>query len=406
MKRVIIVARMKKSVLVVCQYYYPEIFQITSICEQLAKDGYGVTVLTGLPNYPFGIIPDEYKTGHRNECLNGVHIIRCWEFPRRKSAWGLSLNYLSFLFSATIKAIGLSRFDCVLVYQLSPVLMGIPAILYAKRNHVPLILYCCDLWPASVAMYIKNEAHPVYRIADWISKIVYRSCDRILLQSNSFAEYLQEEHTIARDKMSYLPAFSDESYLMENFTTQDDTVDFVFLGNLGVAQNLLAVLEAVRLIRHIHGFQVHFVGEGSCLQDLQQFVKQHDLEGIVKFYGYRPLDEMPKFYKLADACLVSLVNTSAIGRTMPSKVQGYMAAGKPILGMIDGDVADVVEKADCGRCVSAGDVEGFAALMRDFIVHPDCYRGCGNNGREYFKQHFRQTVFMDRLEHEIELLKG
>ena len=73
---------MKKKILVVCQYYYPENFQVTPICEQLVQDGYDVTVLTGLPNYPSGIIPEEYRGGHRDEMVNGVHVLRCYEIPR------------------------------------------------------------------------------------------------------------------------------------------------------------------------------------------------------------------------------------------------------------------------------------------------------------------------------------
>lgn len=395
---------MKKNILVVCQYYYPENFQVTPICEQLAKDGYGVTVLTGLPNYPSGIIPEEYRDGHRDEIVNGVHVLRCHEIPRKKGALGLGLNYISFLLSASFRAKSLPEFDCVLVYQLSPVLMGIPAMLYAKRHHVPLILYCCDLWPESVKLYIKSENHLVYRIADWASRKIYRSCDRILLQSDCFAEYMERTHAIPREKMAHLPAFSDEAYLNEDFHEPHGGINFVFLGNLGIAQNLLAVLEAIRRIQHISGFAVHFVGDGSCLGDMQEFVKKNRLEGVVKFHGRRPPEEMPKFYRMADACLISLANTSAVGLTLPSKVQGYMAAGKPILGMIDGDTARVVTEAGGGKCVPANDVEGFSALLEDFISNPARYGQCGENGRKYFRQHFRQSVFMERLEQEIDAL--
>ena len=397
---------MKKHILVVCQYYYPENFQVTPICEQLVKDGYGVTVLTGLPNYPSGVIPEEYRNGRRDEIVNGVHVIRCYEIPRKKGAVGLGLNYLSFLLSASVKAEKLPHFDCVLVYQLSPVLMGIPAVRYARKYRVPLLLYCCDLWPESVKLYIQNEGHPVYRLADWVSKKVYRACDRILLQSACFAEYLERIHGIPFHKMSHLPAFSDEAYLDENFDEPHEGINFVFLGNLGIAQNLLAVLEAVRKIRDIGGFAVHFAGDGSCLGDMQAFVAKHQMEDIVKFHGRRPPEEMPKFYRLADACLIALAYTSAVGLTLPSKVQGYMAAGKPILGMIDGDTAKTVAEADCGKCVPAGDVEGFAALLADFVAHPARYQHCGENGRKYFRQHFRKSIFMKRLEHEIENLRS
>ena len=94
----------KASILVVCQYYYPENFQITPICEALADDGYKVTVLTGLPNYPVGIVPGEYRHGHREEYRNGVHIVRCYEAGRKNGPVCLAVNYASFAATAWKKA--------------------------------------------------------------------------------------------------------------------------------------------------------------------------------------------------------------------------------------------------------------------------------------------------------------
>ncbi|MBQ6172433.1 MAG: glycosyltransferase family 4 protein [Clostridia bacterium] len=393
------------KILVVCQYYYPENFQITPICEQLAADGYDVTVLTGLPNYPTGIIPKEYRTGHRDEVINGVHVIRCHEIGRKKGAGHLALNYLSYVRSASKKVLELEEdFDLVLVYQLSPILMGIPGRKYAKKHNVPLLVYCCDLWPESMKMYIKNEKHPAFKLIKKVSKDIYDSADRIIIQSTSFLPYLKETHNIPDDKITYIPAFADETYLTQDFTPENDIVDFVFLGNLGIAQNLIAVLEAVEKIRSIPGFKVHFVGDGSVLEEMKKFVDEHKLGEAVVFYGRRPVEEMPKFYKLADACLVSLKADNATGLTLPSKVQGYMAAGKPIIGMIDGSAKDVIEESACGICVNAGDIDGLAAGMKDFIQNRDKYKNCGNNARRYFIDNFSKKKFMVKLENEIERL--
>ena len=107
------------KILTFCQYYYPEEFQITPICEQLVADGHDVTVVTGLPNYPTGIIPEEYRYGHRDEILNGVHIIRCHEIGRKKGAMHLALNYLSYVRSASRKVKALiDDFDLIFVYHL------------------------------------------------------------------------------------------------------------------------------------------------------------------------------------------------------------------------------------------------------------------------------------------------
>ena len=153
------------KILVVCQYYYPENFQITPICEQLVADGNEVTVVTGLPNYPTGIIPEEYKNGRRNEFINGVHVIRCQEIGRKKGVFYLALNYLSYARSAYRMVNNLETdFDVVFVYQLSPILMAIPAIKYADKHKKPLFLYCCDLWPESIKVYIKNENNFIFQI--------------------------------------------------------------------------------------------------------------------------------------------------------------------------------------------------------------------------------------------------
>lgn len=395
----------RANVLVICQYYYPENFQITPICEQLAKDGYKVTVLTGLPNYPTGVIPDEYKKGHRNEIVNGVHVIRCFETPRGKGAVKLGMNYLSYASSAYKKVSELKeKFDLVFVYQLSPVLMALPGIKYAKKHNVPLFLYCCDLWPESMKMYVKNENHPAFRAIKGISTKIYKSADVIAGQSSSFLPYLKKIHGLVDKKLVYMPAFADETYLESDFTPIDNIVDFVFLGNLGIAQNLIAVLSAVEKIKNIPGFKVHFVGDGTCLDEMKSFVQENHLENIVIFYGRRPVDEMPIYYKLADVCMVSLKADNATGLTLPSKVQGYMAAGKPIIGMIDGSAKEVINESKCGICVDAGDISGLAQAMKEFIENKEKYKNCGENGRQYFKGNFSKTILMNKLEDEFDSL--
>lgn len=393
------------KILVVCQYYYPENFQITPICEQLVSDGYDVTVLTGLPNYPTGIIPDDYKNGHRKEKRNGVKIIRCSEIGRKKGAVYLAMNYLSYCMSASAKIRKLSpSYDLVFVYQLSPILMGVPGRLYSKKHHVPMALYCCDLWPESLKMYVKSESNPLFKAVKLLSKRIYNAADLVIGQSTSFLPYLRKTHHIPDRKLRYIPAFADETYLTQDFTPDDDTVDFVFLGNLGIAQNLIAVLKAIEMIKTIPKFKVHFVGDGTVLSEMKEFVNTHHLQDIVFFYGRRPVEEMPKYYKLADACLVSLKADNETGLTLPSKVQGYMAAGKPIIGMIDGSAKDVIEESKCGICVSAGDVSGLANAMKSFITENEKYSNCGQNGRQYFIDHFSKKKFMEKLEKEFERL--
>ena len=393
--------------LIVCQHYYPENFQITPIAEQLAADGGEVTVLAGLPNYPLGMVPDEYKRGHRDEWINGVHVLRCLEIGRRKGIFWLAANYMSFTLSSLHKAGRLKNdYDIVFIYQLSPILMALPGLKYARKHKVPVLLYCCDQWPESLKVYIKSEKNLLFRIMKRVSRYVYASADKVLCQSSSFVDYLAQTHGLDRDRLEYLPAFADESYLKEDFTPSDDTVDFVFMGNLGYAQNLPAVISAIEMIRDVPGFLVHFVGDGSWLDKLKAAIREKNLGNIIKIYGRRPVEEMPEFYRLADACLVSLTADNAIGHTLPSKVQGYMAAAKPVIGMIDGSARKVIEESGCGICVAANDIRGMAAAMKDFITNPSKYKDCGRAGRRYFMDNFRKDIFMKRLEDKFAEMTG
>lgn len=393
------------KILVICQYYYPENFQITPICEQLVQDGHEVTVLTGLPNYPTGIVPEEYKRGRRDEYIRGVHVIRCFEIGRKHGVLNLALSYASYCIAALGKKRKLDGgFDIVFCYQLSPILMALPAREYAKKHHVPLFLYCCDLWPESLKVYIKSEKNLLFRVMKQVSRKLYGACDRIAVQSVSFLDYLHTVHDIPGERMFYLPAFADEAYLSMDFTPEDNGItDFVFMGNLGGAQDLTAIMQAIEKIKDVPNFKVHFVGDGSCLDEIKAFAKEYGLEEVVAFYGRRPVEEMPRFYKLADACLLSLKADSQVGYTMPAKTQGYMAAGKPIIGMIDGSARRVIEESDCGICVRAGDANGLADVMLDFILYPEKYRDCGENGRRYFMENFRKAIFMSRLEDELKV---
>ena len=135
-----------------------------------------------------------------------------------------------------------------------------------------------------------------------------------------------------------------------------------------------------------NGFKVHFVGDGTCLKEMKAYVKENNLEDIVEFYGRRPVEEMVKFYTLADVCIVSLKSDNKTGLTLPSKVQGYMAAGKPIIGMIDGDTKKVIKDSKCGICVPAGDIDGFSRAMVYLIDNKNILKELGTNARDYFKK--------------------
>ena len=387
------------KILVVCQYYYPEQFRINDICEQLVVEGHFVTVLTGLPNYPKGEIPNDYKWGkRRKEVVNGVNVIRSFVVARGNSALRLGLNYISYMLSATLKILFMKKnFDLIFVYQLSPVTMAFPAVILKKITKTPLYLYSCDIWPESMKNIISDECNIVYKLVKRFSTYLYSECDGIGITSKPFFQYFNKFHSIPMDKISYIPQHAEETYLTIKEPEDNGVVDFMFMGNIGIVQDIDCILDAVKELNGRLNFKVHFVGDGSYLENSKLIVEERGLSDRVIFHGRHPLNTMPEFYSLADACLLTLKTDSLVGLTMPSKLQGYMAAGRPVIGAINGSAQEIINESKCGTCVNASDSKSLANVMKDFIENQDYYKDCGKNGRKYFMKNFTKEIYLKKL---------
>lgn len=396
-----------KKILVISQYYYPEPFKITEICEELVKKNNQVTVLTGLPNYNFEDIPDKYKNRkNRKEIVNGVEIIRVFEIARKKGVLRLILNYISFMVCACWQILKLRKnYDIVFVYQLSPILMAIPGILYKKLHKKPLYLYCLDLWPESINNILKSKTNFFYRLVKLISTNIYKAADKISVTSKPFLYYFEKEHGIDKNKLNYIPQSGEESYLDLNLNSTDNNIiDFIFMGNIGLIQDIDCILKAVEEIKKLQNYKIHFVGTGAYLEKAKIIVKEKEIEELVEFHGFHPIEKMKEFYQLADVCLLTLKGGSYVSQTMPAKLQGYMAAGKPVIGAIDGAAQEVINESGCGLCVNASDWKGLANLLAKVITNPEVIKNMGENGRNFYKKNFTIERQVKKVQETIDQL--
>jgi len=396
------------KILIVTQNFYPDNFQINDISQELVRQGHEVTVITGLPDYATNRVPKEYKffRKHSDE-LNGVKIYRVPIFARRQGAIMRFLNYLSFaisgsIFCATKK---LKCFDVIYVWETSPITMAIPGIVLKYRYKKPLFLYCLDLWPECMKAFRVQENNPVYRMVNKLCQWIFSKCDRVAVTSKPFFEYIEHVNKYPRDKMFYLPQYNSEDYLDLDFSAEENgMIDFLYAGNIGYAQNLHCIIEAVEKLRNEPLLKVHFVGDGSAKKELEELVFDKGLADKILFHGRVLYEEMKEYYKLADACLLTLDGSNKIGDTLPVKLQGYMAAGKVVIASINGAGKEVINDSSCGLCCNAGDSDSLAELMSEFIYHGERYSLCGNNGRDYFKKNFTKKQHFETLLKELEFL--
>ena len=401
------------KILIISQYYFPEQFQINEIAPELVKRGHDVTVLCGIPNYPKGVVFDGYENEEKVKDREreyfektGVRVIHVEQVPRGKNPISLIRNYISFARNSRKSVRILEKdFDAVLGYQLSPITSMYAALEYKKQTGAPVMYYTLDLWPVSAEAMLKSKKNPAYHWVKRISRKLYLGADRVMVTSRPFIDYLQKEIGYPVERMSYLPQHANMGMIDDDLSAEDNGVaDFMFAGNLGKGQRLDVIIKAARILGNRKDYMIHIVGDGRMRGELENMVREYGLEDNVTFYGNQKREDMPRFYKMADALLITLRGNNEVGDTMPGKLQMYMTTGKPIFGAINGAANEVIKEARCGSCVKAGDYEGLANLMKLYIEHPSDFEHCGQNAHDYFLKHFTLDIYMDGLEKELERL--
>lgn len=388
----------KEKILLVTQNFYPENFKSNDIAFELVKKGYEVDVLTSIPNYPEG----RYYKGYgifskRVQRIDRVKIYRALQTPRGKkaSSIGLSLNYLTYAFFASIWAFFFAlfkrKYHSVIVHQTSPITQAYPGIVVSKVQKVPLYMWVLDIWPDAMVSGggVKNKT--ILSFMNNRVKNIYHKCDKILISSKKMSESILSKGDF-KDKIIYFPNWAESIFENPDYKETPQLpggYKIMFAGNLGGAQDLESVLKASLLLKETEVKWI-LIGEGSKKEWIEEFIERNSLQNSVFLLGRYPIELMPSFYKQADALLLTLRSKFPhLKMIVPAKLQTYMTSGKPIIGMIDGGAADLIREADCGLSVNASDYKGLAELIIDKVLqNKDEFAVKGENGRKYFEENY------------------
>lgn len=391
-------------VLVFSQHFWPESFAINAVVRQLREAGCEVLVLTGQPNYPEGQTFSGYRAWHvGREAGPDCEILRVPLVPRgRGGALRLTLNYLSFILSAGVLGPWLlrgRRVDVVFVYGTSPILQALGAWVVARFKGAALVLWVQDLWPDSLSLagYVKNAA--ALRAVGRVVSFIYRRADLLLAQSRGFVAPIRALAGPTPIDVHPNPGREPQAVVQRPAGLRLlPGFNIVFAGNLGTVQALPTVLEAARLLGAHSGIRWVLVGSGARAAWLAEQVRAGGLEATVQLPGRFDPADMPALYAQADALLVSLDGGEALSRTVPSKLQDYFSAGRPVLASLDGEGAEWVRDAGAGLATPANDARALAAAavqLRDMGAQA---RACmGEAGRRCFEQHFAPAALAQRL---------
>ncbi len=395
------------NIQIVTQYFYPEPMRINDIVKVLVDKGHKVSVLTGLPNYPEGVVPDEYKgknyKKHKKEVLFGADVVRSKLIGRGKGSIRLFLNYVSFALSAGFKARMIDNdADVVFIQQHSPITLCRPAYIYAKRAKCPTVLYCMDLWPESVTTRLRlSDKSLLHKILKRYSRKMYKKATALIVSSSGFAEYFNDVLNIERDVI-HIPQYAEDIFSAMPMP-KSKGLNLLFAGNVGKSQSVDTIIRAAALLKDRDEINWHIVGSGSALDECKCLAKELKVSHLITFHGRLPLEDMPKLYAQADALLVTLASNKLIELTLPGKVQTYMAAGRPILAAAGGETSKVIEYANCGLACQSEDFISLAKNVDKLSKDKNKLKEYAKNSRQYYDDNYCQSKFFDDILKVMEL---
>lgn len=403
-------------VLMVSQYFWPEEFRINDLASELVSRGHQVTVLTGEPNYPKGFLFPDYRADPLAfERYNGANIIRVPLFPRQTGSIRLALNYLSFVISACTIGVWKVRkvpFDVIFSPQLSPVTAMLPAILLRALRRRKYAMWVLDLWPDTLRA-LGVITSPL--MLCWVGKLtgfIYHRTDILYVQSKGFIGNVRK-HTTSPVNIQYLPNWSEEMPDMRDVIpapqvpeSAAETFNVMFAGAVGESQDFPTILSAAELLKDVPNLRWLIVGDGRVSDWVSAEIERRGLSNVMML-GRHPVETMPSFYKHADAMLVSLKSDPIFAMTIPGKIQSYLAAGKPVIAMLDGEGAAVIAESGAGMSVASGDSAGLADAVRSMMAkEPAMLEAMGRSAKNYSDTVFDRGALIDRIESDLAKLSG
>ena len=395
--------------LIVSQYFWPENFRINDLALGLKQRGHEVTVLTGIPNYPSGkFFPGYHYFSPRREEFEGIPVLRVPLVPRGQGkGLKLVLNFFSFAFFASLLAPLRCRgdFDAIFVYEPSPFTVGLPALVLKKIKRAPILFWVQDLWPESLSATGAIRAQWILKLVEKLVRVIYRGCDLILVQSRAFIPSV-EVLGGARERVRYFPNSAEALY--KPVAVQEEVPGraalpqgfrVMFAGSVGAAQDFGTILAAAEKLLPYADIQWLILGDGRMLPWVKEQIELRGLGSTVHLLGQHPVESMPGYFALADAMLVTLRNEPVFALTIPSKIQSYLACGKPIIAALDGEGARVVQESGAGIAVPAADAEKLAsAVLEIYRMTQAERRAMGEHGLKYFKENFEREMLLERLD--------
>ncbi|MBN2473999.1 MAG: glycosyltransferase family 4 protein [Pirellulales bacterium] len=372
-------------------------------CVRWVRAGHDVTVVTCAPNCPNGVVYPGYKNGVRRqiEDVDGIRVVRVWTYmaPNAGTVRRV-LNYVSFLATATLASLRLSRPD-VIVATSPQLFCGWAGVLASWLKRVPLVLEIRDIWPESIEAVGALRNRLLLRLLERMERRMYRSARHIVAVGRGYRDNIVSKVGLG-DRISVItngvdleffkPAEPDVRFL--HMWDLEDRFVCSYIGTIGMAHGLEVVLDAAKILKQKKRRDICFalVGDGASRQRLREQAKQADLTDMVVFVDRQPKEEIPPILASSDACLIHLKKCELFGTVLPSKIFETMAMERPIIIGVRGEARDIVVEAGAGLEMEPDSASSLVEAIKTLADDPGFAAQHGRAARTYVAKHYNRDL--------------
>ncbi|MBD3347909.1 MAG: glycosyltransferase [Candidatus Eisenbacteria bacterium] len=390
-------------VLFITQYYPPEIgaapLRASNFASRLTGMGHEVTVLTGMPNHPSGIVRGKYRGKLRYvEDVEGVRVVRVQVYASpRKTFLRRMLNHISFTATSFLAGLTAGRADVILVSS-PPLFLGISAWLLSLIRAAPFVLDIRDYWPHAAVELGQLRGRRLISLAEGLERFLYRRAARLVAVTPGM-ERMMLERGIPGHRIALIPNGADLdrfSPAPDDSTSGNGTWTAIYGGTHGLVHGMEVILEAADLLRDDERVRFVLVGDGVAKDLLVEEARRRALRNV-EFLPSVPPEELAALIRASDVCLATTRPGAFSGGTIPVKLFDYMACGRPVVAAVSGDARDLVERSGGGVSVDPGDAPALAHALVDMLEHPERARECGEKGNRYVCVEYSRERLAERL---------
>ncbi len=406
-------------ILYVSQYFPPEMGAPAARAAELAhhwsESGHAVSILTGFPNHPTGVVPPEWRPRLRRliyrEQVGNVNVYRTWlwPLPNRKSHERVR-NYASFCLSAGLRGLAMPRPD-VIIATSPQLLVGLSGWWLSFVRQIPFVFEVRDLWPESLtAVGVGSQDSLLHHTLAGIARFLYQRANRIVVVSPAFKDRLIEDWRVPDEKISIVEngvetgLFSPNTTAAANLRRQlglEDKFVASYIGTMGNAHGLETLLEAAAQLLHNPDVVFLLIGEGAEKEKIKAQAAARGLTNV-RLLDQQPRETIPAFISASDVCLVLLKKTDVFKTVIPTKMLEFMSCARPVILGVEGQAQEIVEDARAGIVMEPENSESLARAV--LALHSDRERGIslGKNGRDYIIRNFSRRYTAEKY---VEVLK-